>query len=169
MANKLIKQWTQNSRLARRYKYKVVMRIVLIFLLFISNLSWACDSDSEIELNSFAKNNSNSQSQKIVKYEVFASHEFGDYSLTSIFLYSKDELYVALQFKDAPLYPGYKKSFIEIPSHHLDKYRIYFNYSTLSGDAISLCGNVIEKSLNQLLKAKRPMEVIPAPKSPSNE
>ncbi len=151
------------------YTHKEVMRILIaMILLVLSPITLACADEVRTNHTPFAKLNGSDRYMR--HFELFAPKMLGEFYLTSIYLYQKNQLHVSLSFKDAFTYPDHNEAYISLNQESLDAYEIYLNYSTTEDGALVMCGgNIIKKSINDLLNAKKPKEVVPLPPKPQPE
>ncbi len=139
------------------------MRVFLVSILFfLSPYIQACEDEHKTEHTPFA--NIKGNSANLVSYEIFAPKKAGEYFLTSIYLYKKDELYISLDFHPAFRYPEYQQTSIDVSAKLVDEYEIYFNYSTTKDGGLVMCGgNVVKTSIKELLSEKKAKEAISPP------
>ena len=145
------------------------MRILIaIIILVLSPIALACADEVNTSHAPFA--NFNGSGEYMGHFKVFAPKMRGEFYLTSIYLYQKNQLYVSLNFKSAFTYPDHNEADVELNQESLDAYEIYLNYSTTEDGALVMCGgNVVKTSIKELLKAKKPKEVVPPPPKPRSQ
>lgn len=139
-----------------------------LFLLF-SLPSYACGDGKQSENVAFAKFDEKYQLEELKLYQIFAPEKNGEYYLTSIYMYKKNEQHISVKFTDAFVYPGYKEADIVVHPDLVNTYDIYLNYSTTEDGGLVMCGgNSIKLNITKLLGVKSPPEVIPPPPEPRN-
>ena len=141
-----------------------------IFLNILFSLpSHACGDAKQNENLPFAKFDETYRLEKLRLYQIFAPEKHGEYYLTSIYMYKKNEQHISVSFTDAFVYPGYKEVDLVVHPDLVNTYDIYLNYSTTEDGGLVMCGgNNIKLNINQLLEVKSPPEVIPPPPEPRN-
>ena len=137
-----------------------------LFLLF-SLTSHACGDGKKSESVPFAKFVEKYHLEELRLYQIFAPEKKGEYYLTSIYVYKKNEQHISVKFTDAFVYPGYKEADIIVHPDLVNTYDIYLNYSTTEDGGIVMCGgNSIKFNITKLLGVKSPPEDIPPPPEP---
>lgn len=138
----------------------------LLFLLFPLK-SLACGDGEQSDNVPFAKFDEYYQIEDLRLYQIFAPEKYGEYYLTSIYMYKKNEQHISVKFIDAFVHPGYKEADIVVHPDLVNTYDIYLNYSTTENGGLVMCGgNSIKLNITKLLEIKSPREVIPPPPEP---
>jgi hypothetical protein len=145
-----------------------VQKLLSLFLfIFLSLPSHACGDGKQSENVPFAKFDDKYQLEALRLYQIFAPEKNGEYFLTSIYMYKKNEQHISVKFTDAFVYPGYKEADIVVHPDLVNNYDIYLNYSTTADGGLVMCGGKsIKLNIPKLLDVKSPPEVIPPPPEP---
>ncbi|MCG7561090.1 MULTISPECIES: hypothetical protein [Pseudoalteromonas] len=145
-----------------------MQKLLSLFLFILLSLpSYACGDGKESENVPFAKLDEKYKLEELRLYQIFVPEKNGEYFLTSIYMYKKNEQHISVKFTDAFVYPGYKAADIAIHPDLVKSYDIYLNYSTTEdGDLVMCGGQIIKLNISKLLEVKSPPEVIPPPPEP---
>ena len=151
-----------NRALYTRQAMKTILSLLLLFPFF----AYPCGENKKSELTSFAKIDETDDREDKAFYEVFIPSKYDGSFLTSFELLLPSSVSVTLKVSGAFGYEGFDSVSFHLNPELIDVVKLKASYSSNEDKTgFTLCGNVMEFNLRNMLVAEQPKLILPPPPS----